>query len=338
MVTTLVPAATPAPFFARAAPVVPAVTAALLLLACVPRSSGVPVQDPSTSATTPGGALEARFLDVGQGDSALLVTSDGHALLVDAGPPQAASRVNAALASLGRATLDAVVVSHAHADHLGELDVAARSIPLGRWIDPGYAAHAVATYPRALAALRARHVPTVRARRGDRFPLGAHVDVEVLEPRDPLFEHTRSDLNANSVVLRVVHHATSGDARVLFEGDAEHPTEERLLADAADGPRSLRADVLKVAHHGSRHASSPAMLDAVSPRLAVVSCGAGNDYGHPHAATLRRLEAHGAVIARTDLEGDVTVTSDERGVRWSTARPASRKELMIPGRELVEAP
>src|SRR6185312_11803682 len=98
-----------------------------------------------------------------------------------------------------------------------------------------------------------------------------------------------SDLNANSVVFRLVHHAKPGDVRVLFEGDAEHPTEQRLLADEASDPGDLRADVLKVAHHGSKHASSAAMLDAVAPRLAVISCGAGNDYGHPHASTLRRL-------------------------------------------------
>jgi beta-lactamase superfamily II metal-dependent hydrolase len=323
---------------------------ALFLLACLPRtapSESAPsgplprapsgyVQDPSLAR---GGALIVRFLDVGQGDSALLTTSDHHAMLVDAGPETGARRVAAALASLGGETLDAVVVSHAHADHLGDLDVEARTLPLARWIDPGYAAHAVAVYPRALAALRARHVPIVTARRGDRFPLGAFVGVDVLEPRDPLFERTRSDLNANSVVLRVTHRARGGDARVLFEGDAEHPTEERLLADARAEPASLRADVLKVAHHGSKHASSGAMLAAVSPRLAVISCGAGNDYGHPHAKTLRRLAERGATIARTDLEGDITVTSDDSGLRWATARDATAEALLAPGGvERREAP
>ena len=100
----------------------------------------------------------------------------------------------------------------------------------------------------------------------------------------------------------------------------------------------LKATVIKVAHHGSKHASSAPFLDAVSPRLAVISCGAGNDYGHPHAKTLRRLVEHRAIVARTDLEGDVTVTSDDQGIHWATARPASPEDLSAPGIERTEAP
>jgi competence protein ComEC len=137
-------------------------------------------------------------------------------------------------------------------------------------------------------------------------------------------------LNANSVVLRVDHHAAANDVRVLFEADAEAPTEQRLLEHKDE----LRADVLKVAHHGSQYASSDAMLAAVSPRLAVISCALGNDYGHPHARTLKRLDRAGATVARTDLQGDVTVTSDEHGLTWTTDRPASAAELHMPGKGL----
>jgi competence protein ComEC len=128
--------------------------------------------------------------------------------------------------------------------------------------------------------------------------------------------------------LRVDHHAQSGDVRVLFEGDAEEPTEKRLLEHKDE----LRAEVLKVAHHGSQHSSTDALVAAVSPRLAVISCGLGNDYGHPHARSLARLEHGAGAIARTDLQGDVTVTSDERGLSWTTDRPATPVELRTPGK------
>ncbi len=271
--------------------------------------------------------MTVRFLDVGQGDAALVTTSDGHAMLVDAGPPEGASRVAEAVRGL---RLDAFVLTHAHADHLGDAPSLVRAVPVARVLEPAFAAfegHVVPTYARMSSALRDGRTPIVAARRGDRFALGEAIEVTVLAPREPLLVHTRSDLNANSVVLRVDHHAPLGDVRVLFEGDAEHPTEARLLEDRA----SLRADVLKVAHHGSKHASSEALIDAVAPRLAVISCGTANDYGHPHAPTLARLAAHHVTVARTDLEGDVTVTSDSGGLRWTTARPATPEALGTPG-------
>ena len=280
----------------------------------------------STSPRSPSNvpSLAITFLDVGQGDAALMTTSDRHAVLIDAGPPEGATRVARALEGIA---LDAVILSHAHADHLGDVATIARTLAIGQWVDPGFAPHTVAEYPRALAALRARGVPIARARRGDRIALGAAVDLHVLAPEEPLFEHTRSDINANSVVLRVDHHSPRGDVRILFEGDAESPTEQRLLADRP----SLRADVLKVAHHGSRHASTPALLDAVSPRLAVISCATDNDYGHPHAETLARLAARRTTIARTDLEGDIRVISNDDGLTWTTERSASNDALRTPG-------
>ena len=283
-----------------------------------------PRADPSDAPVANVPSLAITFLDVGQGDAAIVMTSDHHAILIDAGPPDAATRVARALDGIA---LDAVVLSHPHADHLGDVATLARTLAIGQWIDPGFAPHTVAAYPHALTALRARGIPIVTARRGMRFPLGSAAVVNVLAPEEPLLTHTRSDINANSVVLRIDHHAPRGDVRVLFEGDAEDPTEKRLLTD----PASLRADVLKVAHHGSKHASTVPLLDAVSPRLAVISCGSNNDYGHPHAQTLARLTAHRSAIARTDLEGDVTVVSDNAGLTWSTARPASRDALLTPG-------
>ncbi len=271
--------------------------------------------------------MTVRFLDVGQGDSALVTTSDRHAVLVDAGPREGTARVEAALRELGSTTLDAVILSHAHADHLGDLDRLTRTLSFASWVDPGFARGSFPPYAKVLANVAERGIPVRKARRGDRLEMGAFVTVTVLGPEEPLIDHTRSDINANSVVVRFDHHATAGDVRVLFTGDSEQPTEKRLLQD----PGSLAADVLKVAHHGSKHASTDALLDAVHPRLAVMSCARGNDYGHPHKETLARLEKHHIAFARTDVEGTVTVTSDEHGLAWTTERPGDPTAMRTPG-------
>ncbi|MEI8255655.1 MAG: MBL fold metallo-hydrolase, partial [Deltaproteobacteria bacterium] len=155
--------------------------------------------------------------------------------------------------------------------------------------------------------------------------LGSEARVTLLLPHEPFLDAGRSDVNANSVVARV----ESGRVHVLFTGDAERPTEQRLLAEQTAG--TLAADVLKVAHHGSRFASSAALVDAVHPRFAVISCGAGNGYGHPHAATLNLLAARGVVLHRTDLEGDVSLTTDGASVSLEGTRVADPVSLGTPG-------
>ena len=290
-------------------------------------STELPAPHP-TGEPTPGGRTQVRFLDVGQGDAAVITTDDGATLVIDLGPKDGFPRVVAELASSGPY---AVLVSHAHADHLGELDKLpglTKSSPLALW-EPGFSEKASSTYPKALALFERLHVPRVVARSGMHFALGAHTELEVLGPREPLFHGTRSDPNANSVVVRLTHRSENGAERVLFTGDAERPTETRLL----EAPEKLAADVLKVAHHGSKHASSADLLRAVGAKVAVISCARDNDYGHPHAPALKRLAAAGAEIHRTDLEGDVTVELEHGRVTTRTVRHATPEELARPGRE-----
>lgn len=299
-----------------------------------PPSAPVP---PATDGLVPGGHVRIVFLDVGQGDAALVTTDDGRSLLVDLGPKEAAPAIRRAMGSLPR--IDAIVLSHAHADHLGDLPAVAREAPaIGALWESGFSERPSRTYPQGLLALAERHVPRIVARSGMHLRLGAHVDVEVLAPVDPLLERTRSDPNANSVVLRLTHAGASAatTTRVLFTGDAEAPTEARLLAH----PDALRADVLKVAHHGSKHASGAPILRAIQPKYAIISCATNNDYGHPHAPTLKRLTAVGAEIHRTDLEGDVVVDSDGGAVTITPSRPADATARATPGasKREVEAP
>ncbi len=242
------------------------------------------------------------FLDVGQGDGALLESADGHAALIDTGPPEAFAHIRAVLEAHRITALDWVMFSHPHLDHIGSGRDVLDHFHAHRVIDPAFP-HPLVTYDRLLERIQQLRIPFTAARAHDVIALGAGVRVTVLLPAEPFLAHTRSDANSNSIVACV----EAGHARVLFTGDSERETEERLIASEHG---NLRADVLKVAHHGSRYATTSGLLDEVSPRFAVISSGAGNDYGHPHATTLQALAARNIETHRTDLEGDVILETD----------------------------
>lgn len=286
----------------------PWLSAALILLGLSGAAPG------SASAKPPAGAraedeLRIHFLDVGQGDGALLVSPAGKSVLVDAGPTEADRVVLDALRREGVGRLDLVLLTHPHLDHFGGLRSVLREVPAGLLLDPGFD-HPGETYRRLLAWLEETKTPYKVARAGRKIDLGGGATLTVLAPRDPLFSGTRSDANANSVVARLDY----GTVSVLFTGDAEEETEARLLADGA----SLGVTVLKVAHHGSAHSTSSRFLAATKPKAAVASAGRDNDYGHPHPDTLGRLERAGVEIYRTDVDGTVTLVTNGR--TWRLVR------------------
>lgn len=277
---------------------------ALVLLELVARARGAP-----------RGVLRVTFLDVGQGDAALVDLPDGSAMLIDGGglvgsPIDVGERAVAPLlAARRRSTLAAVVLSHPHPDHyLGLAAALARVTPGALWdTGQGEAEGTSGAYAALLADLRGRGVPVLRPADlcGARTIGGAVI--EVLAPcPDVVFDRGAND---NSFVVRI----RFGERAVLFTGDAEHEEEgelvERLRADGG-----LRADVLKIGHHGSRTSSSPALLEAVAPSFAVISCGVRNRFGHPHASTLETLERAGVRALRTDRHGSVVVTTDGRAL------------------------
>lgn len=289
------------------------VLVAALLGACAPRAERA-VESPRQSERARGGKLTAHFIDVGQGDASLFLTDDRRAMLVDAGPPGAEAKMTEVLQKAREYKLEAVVLTHPHADHYGAMSRLFRATAITRFFEGDGAD--TGAYATLMNALGQRSVSVERVRRGRRWSLGAFVDVDTLAPKEPLIVGSRSDANANSVVLRVVHHAPRADVRVLLTGDAEEPTEERLLQE----PPSLQADVLKVAHHGSRFSNSAKFLAAVAPKVAVISCGVGNRYGHPHEEAVQRLQAQGARIYRTDTDGDVFIDSGVHGWTPRTER------------------
>jgi competence protein ComEC len=261
--------------------------------------------------------------DVGQGDAVVLATSDaGRAVLVDAGPE--ATAIDRCLGRLGVRALSLVVLSHLHADHVGGLDGALRgravgAVAVGPARVPGWALREVA---RVAAAHR---VPVVALYPGQRLRWPG-LGLEVIGPRyvpGEVDEQDGTAVNDTSVVIRAATPAGS----MLLTGDVELAGQADLLAARID----LRADVLKVPHHGSRF-SGREFLAGVRPRLALVSVGAGNRYGHPSASVLDALARAGALVRRTDDSGDLAVVGRSggpavvaRGPPGATRRAATRR-------------
>jgi competence protein ComEC len=246
--------------------------------------------------------------DVGQGDAIVLLDRDGSAVVVDTGPDPAS--VDACLRRLAVGTVDAVVISHFHADHGGGLRGVLAGRAVGGVVVPTFAEPAEGRAEVREAAAAAR-VPVLEVGPGWTFPAG-DVHLRVLGPTRPL-TGTRSDPNNNSLVLLAHVRGVS----ILLPGDAE-VEQQRALLRTVDGP-ALAVDILKVAHHGSSY-QDRALLDATGARIALVSVGAGNPYGHPDAALLRDLADAGMCVVRTDQHGDVAVVATQSGLGVATTR------------------
>jgi competence protein ComEC len=252
---------------------------------------------PEPASLPPPGGLRITFLDVGQGDAALLQVAQG-AVLVDEGPPEA--DVARQLRRQGVRALAAVVLTHPQRDHVGGAAAVLRKLAVAAVLDPGLPSDST-DEAAALAAARARRVPVVLARSGAVFTLG-RLRLRVLWPNGPGAPGT--DPNERATVLL----ASYGQTDVLLTADAESNVTAPLAIHAVE--------VLKVAHHGSADPGLERELRVLRPRVAVISVGAGNDYGHPRAETIAALErVPGLRLFRTDVHGRVVVDTD--GVRLS---------------------
>ncbi len=247
-------------------------------------------------------ALKVVVIDVGQGDSILLVSPEGRTMLVDAGPADAFSRIAAVLRENGVTALDAVVATHPHGDHIGSMAAVLDAYEVGAYYtiatDPADAGDAELS-----RALREEGCPVVLVNGGMTIPWSESCTATVLNPI-AAYESEPAEMNDRSVVLNV----RCGDTAVLLAGDAEAVAEKRMLDTF---PKSmLKANVLKLGHHGSSSSTGYSFFLAVDPDFAVASCGKDNDYGHPHLETLSLLYDTRTAFYRTDRDGTVTFLLD----------------------------
>ncbi len=266
-----------------------------------------PSGDTEGEAADPDGysqePLEVHYIDVGQG-SATLLKSGRHAMLIDTGDSDQGTKIQLYLTKQGVENLDYLVLTHPDADHIGGAPVIITKFGIGQLFLSNYEKDNKTTQ-KVRDAMQYKGLTASDCQVGDTFALG-NASFTILGPAKEY-----ADSNNASIALMV----QNGNNRFLFTGDCEAEAEADLIASGAD----LSADVYLAGHHGSDTASSQAFMDAVSPSYAVISCGEGNSYGHPHAEVLNRFRSMGIQVFRTDEQGSVIAESDGTGITWNCA-------------------
>lgn len=256
---------------------------------------------PDTSK--PEGTLEVHYIDVGQGD-ATLIKCGSHAMLIDGGNNNKGTTVQLYLKKQGVESLDYVIGTHPDADHIGGLDVIVYKYNCDTVIMPDYEKD-TKTYQELVDVIHDKNMKITYPVVGEQYALG-EAKFTIIAPNSNSYGGNANDY---SVAILLEY----GKNRFLFTGDAEEASEAEMLTNGID----ISADVYKVAHHGSRSASTQEFLNAVHPKYAVISCGEGNSYGHPHAEVLNRLRSMGVEVFRTDEQGSIIASSDGENITWN---------------------
>lgn len=284
----------------------------LLLSGCTNYQSDAQIGVSSTPIATPTqgtengeelAELEVHFIDVGQGDSTLIVC-DGETLLIDAGDNDKGTTVQLYLQKQGITELDYVIGTHTDADHIGGMDVVLYKFDCKTILMPDVTTD-TRTYEDVINTIKTKYYKITYPVVGTEYELGDAKFTIIA----PVNYNYGSNKNNYSIAILLEH----GENRFLFAGDAEEEAEIDIL----DSGANIEADCYKVSHHGSSTSTSEKFLNAISPEYAVISCGKDNDYGHPHDEVMEALKNSGATIYRTDEQGSIVAVSDGKDIIWN---------------------
>ena len=278
---------------------------------------------PTTNTTSPekivvnndkkpvSGNLKVSYIDVGQADS-ILVQQGNLSMLVDAGNNGDAQVIKTYLDNQGVKSLDVVIGTHVHEDHIGSMDYIINSFKVGKVFFPKQTS-TTNTFKDFVSAVKNKGLKLTAPTVGSTFKIG-DATVKILAPNGTGYDNP----NDYSIVVKV----TYGNTSFLLTGDAEAVSESEMLSKGLD----LSATVLKVGHHGSKSSTSQSFLDKVNPKYAVISVGKGNSYGHPTQEVMNRLKAKGIPVYRTDENGTVVAISNGTNVSFNV-NPGSYKGI-----------
>ena len=244
--------------------------------------------------------MKVIFIDVGQGDSTLVIFPNKKTLLVDAGERNQSEVVMAVMKDNNITKLDVVIGTHPHSGHLDGLIKILKKIPVDQIYDSGikYHTRAYKDYMRAIAKYQ---IPFTLAKDGNTISIDPKVDVRILNPPDPLFAGSGNDIDNNSVVLKI----TYSDFSMILPGDVQQIAEESLLGSGID------SDVMLAAHHGGNNSNNIAFLRTITPDVVMIFAGENNSLGYPTKQSLDRLkQVKIENILRTDIDGTIILTTD----------------------------
>lgn len=250
----------------------------------------------SSNTTEPYNGLKVHYIDVGQGDSELIQVN-GKNLLIDAGPNESRDKLMSYLKKQNIKKFDYVIATHPDEDHIGGMGDVIKKYPIDKFYTPKKIVN-TRTFKYMIQQLRNKNMKIDTPEPRIKLDLGKNTTAEMLAPNSMNYP----DTNNYSVVLKI----TYGNTKFLFTGDAEKTSESEMIDKGYD----LSADVLKVGHHGSSGSTSQQFLDKVDPKIAIISCGKNNKYGHPHKKTINKLKKKNIQIYRTDVDGTIILMSN----------------------------
>ena len=265
-------------------------------------TAGTKSENKAQSNSSVSGQLKIHYINVGQGDSEL-IQNNGQNMLIDTGTNESTNSLISYLKSQNISKIDYLVLTHPHEDHIGGAADVIKDFDIGT-IYMNNKTTNTKTYKDMIVAIKQKNLKVTVPILGQAFKNG-DANCIVYGPVNPIGD----DLNTYSIVIKV----TFGNNKFLFTGDAQASNEDGMISNGYD----LSDDVLKVGHHGSHTSTAQAFLDKVNPKYAVISCGKGNDYGHPHEETMQRLQIKGIKVYRTDENGTVVCTSDGSNISFS---------------------